>query len=421
MQYQRSLTNTIFITHPQSLSHKIRAVNALPSSALAQVKMAPIQINGLPVLAGFMDGLASPPQNVLDRQIEAFQFKIQQTLNLRDEEIERLSIILNTTKSQILEAKETLKELDRQIQEAKDQKLGSAKRRKAEASTRIARIKRAHHQQVKDLQDQQTMEINELQASFETEIGRVSAIVAERREEEAAKIDEEMERVRTQTQTYLDEVAKMQEEERSRQMEIVDGLQSVDNEVIEELQYIVQQRNTERFENLRQSRDKLKHCVETLDAMTRSHAADLGERQRRLREIESKYEIELGRIEDMHAHRVAMLKGHLVEATKRAAVLMRASHHLERSNQQQLKGTIRDLAAMKRRAMANTDRPMVRPEDGARIQNLNRLADKHRRVMESKDEQLRQVREANDRLKSDVWRVRHDLKYREIQRALADG
>lgn len=366
-----------------------------------------------------MDEQVSTPQNILDRQIQAFQFRIQQTLDLRDEEIERLALLLNTTKSQILEARETLKDLDRQIREAEENNSGNAKRRKTEAGTSIARMNRAHHQTVKDIQDQQAREIAELQASFEAEIGRVASGDG-RNEQENQRLDEEMERVRAQTRDYRDEAARVQEQEAARQMEMVDGLQGADNEVIEELQYIVEQRNTERFENLRQSRDKLKHCIDTLDSMARSHASDLGERQRRLREIEARYEAELARLEDMHAHRVAMLSGHLDEANKRARVLMRAAHRLERSNQQQLKDTMRDLAAMKRKALANTDRPMVRPEDGAKIRDLQRLVDRHRQVLDGKDEQLRQVREMNERLKSSVWKVRHDIKYRSIQRALQD-
>ena len=358
-----------------------------------------------------MQDAENTPPNVLDRQIQSFQFKIQQTLNLQDEEIERLSVLLNNTKTKILEAKERIKELDRDIKAAEEQKIGDAKRRKTEAKTKIAKIKRSHHQEVKDLQDQQTAEVSELQANFETEIDRVSSISNEKNREETAKIEEEMKRIREQTQDFQEKVAQMQKQDESEQAEMVEGLQNVDFEVIEELQYIIEQRNSERFMSLQQSRDKLKQCIETLDRMMRSHAVDLNERQRRLKEIDSKYETELARLEDMHAHKVAMLKGHLDEANKRTEVLMKASHHLERSNQKQLKETMKDLALMKRKSLANSDKPMVRPEDAAKIRELNGLVDKQRMVLASKDEQLRQARSVNEQLKSEVWRLRHELKF----------
>jgi hypothetical protein len=61
------------------------------------------------------DDPPAPPPNVLDRKVLAFQFCIQQTLSLRDEEIDRLSTHLATAKSAIPLSKQRIRELDQEI------------------------------------------------------------------------------------------------------------------------------------------------------------------------------------------------------------------------------------------------------------------------------------------------------------------
>ena len=117
------------------------------------------------------------PNNIYDRQVRAFQFKIQQSLNLHDDEIERLSTHLEKVQARILQAKEKIENLDREITEAVESKTGRMKRGRATAYANIARIKVSYNHHIQELQNQQREEIEGLQHDFEAEMERLTTFL----------------------------------------------------------------------------------------------------------------------------------------------------------------------------------------------------------------------------------------------------
>ena len=105
----------------------------------------------------------SSPKSYFDRQIQSFQFKIQQKLTLWDEEIERLSNRLNMTKSQIHYEKQRIEQLDREISNAIEYKDGEARQKTASFNAIIARAKANYHAQLQSMQTQHMEEITQLQ------------------------------------------------------------------------------------------------------------------------------------------------------------------------------------------------------------------------------------------------------------------
>jgi hypothetical protein len=204
----------------------------------------------------------------------------------------------------------------------------------------------------------------------------------------------------------------MQEHEETVAADMMASIDTVDHEAISNLQALIRQRNSERFQNLQDSKTKLAACVETLDTMVKSHGLAVAERRRTLKEIEQKYQADLVKLEERHRPKLARLAQRLEDTQARTNTLLRAAHHLEHTNQKQLKATLKDLDAIRRKALMRAEGEMATQEDGKRLEAQRVELVRLQRVMVGKEERLVEARQGNQALKKELWRVRHDLKFR---------
>jgi myosin heavy subunit len=358
-----------------------------------------------------MNEIETTPESVLDRQAQTIQFRVQQHLSLYDEEIERLVAILNSLKTKILESKQALHEIDRQILEIHESKSAEMRRKEVTVHTSLAKVKARHHHSLQQLQTIQTAEIEIEQAQFESEMERINDSKNAKLAESISELDTELIKHRKQLETYQESAFQIREHEETVLSDMEDHVETVDSTVIDELQQIVQQRNTERYQNLQQSKEKLSQCIETLDDMTRVHTLAVNDRRIALKEIEQKYETELLNLEERHRVTNVRLNGTLYDVQQRTKILLKAAHHLERSNQKQLNETMKELELMKNRTIARTDRPLLRPEDVVKVQKQKKVLEKLSKGRAGKDDNLIQIRGTNHDLKSEIWRMRHELRF----------
>ena len=354
-----------------------------------------------------------PPRNFYDRQVAAFQFKIQQSLNLHDEEIERLSVHLAKTKAKILQAKEQLGNLNREIAETVESKTGMRKRSKASVYEYIARINVGHNHHIQEIQNQQRERIEGLQRHFENEMDRLTGYSSQKLNEKTAALNKKIVRMRNHIKEYEETAVAMQSQDVERDLEVSGDVYSVDHGVIDELQTIIEQRYIERSENLRSSKAKLQKCVDALDVMTQSHSKDVKTRQDHLRDIEENYHVTLNQMQEAQQFKIAMLKGHLDKARMRTNTLLRAAHYLEHKNQKQLKEVVRDLEIMNAKSQLRKDQSLIKESDFAKITELGKKVEKARQIRDEKEDKLHKVRRNNGELKKEVWRLRHEVRFKD--------
>jgi phage host-nuclease inhibitor protein Gam len=353
----------------------------------------------------------SGPGSVLDRQIESFQFRIQQTLSLHDDELDRLSSHLNTVKSEILDAKERIQELTREIEDARELKSGDGKRRNATLSAAVAKSRALHHQRLQEIQTAQTADIDAEQRVFESGMDDIKAYSRGKRSDATAEIEREIAKIQARIESYREATAKLVDLDETISGDLVQDLQIIDQGVIEELQSVVRQRNQERFNNLQQSKDKLAECVTVLDEMSRSHSLEVADRRRNLRDIQQKYEANLAKIEEHHGPRMTRLQQQLSDVQKRHQVLLRAAHHLEQSNQRGLKETITRLDSMKRQCLMTTDAPLLQKGDLAALEARKKEVAHWTSLLLNQNDRLQAARRDNETLKRDLWRLQHELRF----------
>ena len=214
---------------------------------------------------------SNPNNQLYDRKVKYCQFRLQQAIVLRDDEITRISERLNQTKALIFEANEKIDTLNQKINQEILSKQGESRIRTADFNATLARIKTNHHQALQDLQKQQAQEIELIQNDFNNSLSILKQTAKMRNSKQLEDIDTEILKVTKLIQSYKEETETVKQKSVIVQNEPTVSLENFNFGVIDQLQQVIKNRSDERFQNLRQSKEKLAQCVETLESMMRNH------------------------------------------------------------------------------------------------------------------------------------------------------
>ncbi|OHS99441.1 hypothetical protein TRFO_08367 [Tritrichomonas foetus] len=356
--------------------------------------------------------MSGKPNNpVLNRQIQAFQFKIQQSLTLLDEEIERLANRLTIIKSSIFESRQQIETLSQKIEDTKESNKSESRKRRAEFDILISRKKASHHSQLQSLQNSFLQEIANLQIDFESQLQKYpNGKSSNRFTSSLAQIDEEIEKTKIKIETYRTKTVELRKEN-----ETLQNSGNIENVIdlapIEHLQKTIEQRQKERYDNLILSREKLQQCVEMLENMVSLHSQEVNEKQIEFKTIEEKYNNELNKLHEKQEMKVLLLNGHLKEAEKRTKSLSKAAHHLEVTNQKQMRETVCDLDKIKQKSFENPDDLLPEKNDRDVLIALRKEVHGMKREMKQKEFLLENAQNENFELKREIWRLKHELKF----------
>ena len=363
----------------------------------------------------------------LNRQVQSFQFKIQQKLILYDEEIERLSNRLNMTKSQVHTEKERIDQLDREISNAHEYKDGELRRKTATFNALLAQAKANYHSQLQAIQSQHMEEITELQNDFEAQLQRFPKTNDANTISSMKQIEDQIEQYREKIESYKTQTIKMQKENEKYESSFANPDESIDGEnlaidfsPIEKLQNLIRQRQAERYDNLTQSKQKLSQCIELLETMTNDHLRNISEKQQQIREIEEDYNLNLQRIEEKHRTSMELLKVQLSETEKRTRILLRAAKHLGSTNHKQMMEAIHELDVKKQKSFEITDKDVLEGDERMQRETLKKEINKLKRVLKRREDELQQLQLDNQEIKREIWRLKHELKFKNSPTKLSD-
>ena len=105
--------------------------------------------------------------SVLNKQIQDFQFRIQQTVILHDEEINRLSDLLIMLKSEIIKGQQDLNSLVERIEHIYENRAYLSKKKVISRENTMARLKANHNKKIQELQTKMQEEISYVHQEFE--------------------------------------------------------------------------------------------------------------------------------------------------------------------------------------------------------------------------------------------------------------
>ena len=350
------------------------------------------------------------PMFWIDRQTQLFQYKIQQAILMKDEEIDRLEATLRSLKRQIADAHGTLDELDHEISVQVTSKRSTQHASKVNSKIELAKKNQLHQQKLADLQEQFDMERDEINAQFEHRLSNCrNGPLKQQLDDVQNEIDETRNAIESYHQKLQQQVKVTKDFEEGESKEYEDQVN-----MISQLQKVVELKNQERVDNLLRSKQRLSDCIGLIERMQQQHIQDVAERNRQIEVIDSNYQRSVRQLSMEHLRTMSGLKSRKQDCIKKLSMLKRAHKKLQDGNRAQIKQTKSEFAQIHHKFAASAPVTCTGPLQ-------TEVEEKHRKkmaavqqaqaVLASKEEKLTEVRKANAALQSQLGRARHTFQY----------
>lgn len=279
----------------------------------------------------------------LERQIQGFQFKIQEAIAIKDEEIDSLSETLVLMKSKIIEIKEEMQSIDQEIETIHSSR-ESAKRCNQAEYERLVSLKRAQHQElIQQIQASHLNEIDELQNQFSQTLQNAQKKSDLAYVDQFRQIERQKETTLALIDNYRSTIKQIKSTNEELNSELIEDSQiqtehfQKNEQRIELLQQVIKQRNNERLRYLQESTEKLKECLKIIEKMDQDHIKQSNELRKSIEVIDQAYNEEVDSIKEKHRVECIVQKEMIKRATKNYQTLKTALTKLKNGHGELLK------------------------------------------------------------------------------------
>ena len=356
----------------------------------------------------------------LNRQTRLFQFKIQQAIEIKDDELDRLEAYLGRVKIQVCDAQEQLAQIERDISQARSMRKASREAEVMNLQIQLANRNRVNKERLQDLHEQQEMEKYQISAAFESSLRTLSETnqsgLKERKDDIQRKIDQAhdvIDKYRQDLQTAKELEAIEEQKAREREQENYE----IQVKTIAQLQSVVEIKNQERVTNLVRSKQKLSDCMAAIETMQEHHDLDVRERHRVLDDLDTVYQNQLRQLRSEHRQQMALLITRKSDIKKKLTLVQGSFRKKQETTRSEMKQNQAEFHYVQQQLSAS--QPVTFDEKNSRREQ--RKCDKLRsevleaqKVLAAKVEQLRKARETNSDLRRRIGVAKHQYQYKDI-------
>lgn len=359
------------------------------------------------------------PVPSLERQINLFQFKLQQALDLRDEEIDRLEETLDNYKIHIMELKRRIVETDQRIDFAKEQRFYDDNKINTELESSIANMEAHHHEFIQDLHNAQNEEIEELQTGFALLLAQSSQQCEKKLQKKINRINDEINETKDEIRSIrnsIDIIDNTTEEEVSD--EILEQIEN-QNQIISKLTHTIEVKNQERLEGLKTSKEKLQTCLQAIDQMDKEHIEEIQDLKEDIYEIDKSYKSQVNKLKQRQQDDLIKLKIELKSSQDSNRKLLHAVKKMQENHSRQLRENKYELETMKMRYSApvfRNENVFMNSDESKEIQEIKSKFRSKRTEVINKERTLEQARSENEELKRHLGKLRHNIRFARAQK-----
>jgi chromosome segregation ATPase len=344
---------------------------------------------------------------VLERQMEQFQSRVQQKINLADDELERLSNYLASVKSEIAEAKDQINRLSTKNTQLTQELTGRDRRSQANTEALINRLRADHHRVMQDLQERHSEEVTALHQSYEEAIAELEQRSIQKITAKTAPIDEMLDQAQSQLGKLQETMGTADRALEKDALGDIAALQELEHAQHRRLESVIQTRNEERLESLLQAKTRLSDCVRTLEEMERNHTSRMASFKSRLDQMDVNYNEKLKRNSDAHARTCDTLNRRKGELETRARLLEKTIKKIGRHHRKQVEKAAREGERLKTSLASVEAKNKLTKEESEKVQGWTGKAQELKRRLDERENALGQARNDNDAMKRELARLQH--------------
>jgi DNA-binding protein H-NS len=353
----------------------------------------------------------------LSRRVEQFQTKLQQQIDIQDDEISRYARHLGTLQASIVETRDALRRFIAQSEQAKQTSEGARRRRIAHAQSITARLSAEHHSLIQDLVNDHRSELQEMCSEFETALDEIGGWAEGLTKEKIAPVNGQIQQIQKQIagRKSLEIHDSKDPMETFAEMEHV---QSLESQRIQFLETAIRDKNKDRLTSLVQMKQQLADCVSTLEQLDQRHSIQIDKLKSKLEDVEARYKKRLVPETEKHRREVVSARRKLQGVDRRIEeiekeIAKREQNHL---SEMLVVSQSRDQLRMDLKAVSSRPAPSRKEITGS-LQLQAKLA-KLREDLANEEEILRDERKRNEMLKRESARVRDEARIAQRRAAL---
>jgi chromosome segregation ATPase len=356
---------------------------------------------------------------LFDRQIEQFQHRVQQKINLADDEIQRLSNHLSTIKAHILDAKDQVNRTKTRVLQARQEVNGREQSYQIHTEAAIARLRTEHHALMLELQQKQSQELDSIHHTFDETLASLEQSTLAKISKRTGPIDELLAATQSQFKHLKDGTGKTANELEREAQQDIESLQQLEFTRQERLEAMIQNRNQERLQSLLQAKGKLSDCVTTLEEMERNHSSRMGTFRTRLEAMERSFNEKVKRATETQERTVAGLNRRQEEYEKRAKSIAKTIDRIEKHHRVQIDAAVHEAETLQADVLKSEAQTQAMTEQTTKIQSWREKSEELKKQLEAKVNELGQTRGNNETMKREIARLQHEARLTGGRRAPA--
>lgn len=356
----------------------------------------------------------------LDRRLETFQAKLQQHIDIHDDEIARMTDYLAEIQAETAEVKDALTRLTIQAEQAKQDRIGKKQYQRSQNRAKASRMKRDLDSIMQDLEETHRDKVQAITDDFEKMLGQVEEWAENLGKEkikplnaEIAKLERQIENARAEHEKLTKSAGKA-----TTELDFLVGAHELDAERIATLQAALREKNQDRLQSLLNMKQQLTECVSTLEELEHAHAVKMDKLKSKLELMDNDYERKVKDTTESHEREMGVERRRIQEAVERAKEIEKQIEKTERQHAAQMQEATQSGARMRMDIKALGKKPAASRKEIS--DSLKKDAELYqlKLELERREAVLAQERENNDRLKREVSRVRDELRLAERRAAL---
>jgi chromosome segregation ATPase len=347
---------------------------------------------------------------VFDRQMEQFQNRVQQNINLADDEIARLTNYLSMLHADIADVQDQLTRANMKNTQLSQEQSGREKRSYANAETVIARLRAEHHIFMRSVQERQTQEINGLHHSFEEAITGIERMSMQKITAKVGPVEGMITQAKGDHKRIQDSIGAAAKSLESDALIDLRELQTVENRQQRRLEATIQNRTQDRLDSLIQAKGRLSDCVATLEEMERNHASRMATFKTRLETMDARYRQKIQRDTERHNRMTEGINRKISEFDNRGNALQKTAAKIERHHKGQIETAVRQGEYVKADVLAAEARSQASSKEAVKVQQWTVRLQELKQKLESRENELAQARNDNDGMKRELARLQHEAR-----------
>lgn len=360
--------------------------------------------------------LSKLPGNVLimsknfDHRLEQFKAKLQQHININDDEIARLADYLNSVKTEIIEYRDKMNRFRLQADQAQQDSVGRRKRQKAQVESKVAKLVADHHIFIQELNDRNQKELDEIQKDYETSMAQIDDWAQNQVNNKVNPVENEINKVKRQMELVK---TSHDEDPEDDALYYLETGQQLELEKIHNLESELRDRNKDRLAQLLNAKNQLASCVSTLEDLEHAHTSKMDKLRSSLEMIDKKYDSKLESTEKDHERKTKQLKKKLNDLNTQISKLQTSIKKVQSEYTQQMFDASKTNDQIKLSLHASTaSKPSLSHSQSqvTETQNVTLQLDQLRARLAESENVLIEERNCNEALKREISRLRDESK-----------